>query len=51
MAPAKIVMAPAKITGLIMFYLGCRIKILVFWDIFIFGINNKCVSSIMIREQ
>jgi len=26
--------APAKITGLIMFRLGCQIKILVFWDIF-----------------
>jgi len=44
--------APAKITGLIMFYLGCQIKILVFWGNFIFfGINNKCVSSFMIRFQ
>ena len=33
-APAKIVRAPAKITGLIMFHLGCQIQILVFWDIF-----------------
>jgi len=33
-APAKIVRAPAKITGLIMFHLGCQIKILVFLGIF-----------------
>jgi len=33
-APAKIVRAPAKITGLIMFHLGCHIKIVVFWGIF-----------------
>jgi len=33
-APAKIARAPAKITGLIMFNLGCQIKILVFWGIF-----------------
>jgi len=32
--PAKIIRAPSKITGLIMFHLGCQIKILVFWGIF-----------------
>jgi len=38
-APAKIVRVPAKITGLIMFHLGCQIKILVFLGIF--GIKNR----------
>ena len=33
-APAKIVRAPAKITGLIMFHLCCQIQISVFWGIF-----------------
>ena len=33
-APAKLVRAPAKITGLIMFHLGCQIKIVVFWGMF-----------------
>ena len=33
-APAKLVRAPAKITGLIMFHLGCQIEILVFLGIF-----------------
>ena len=37
-APAKLVRAPAKITGLIMFHLSCQIRILVFWGIF--GIKN-----------
>jgi len=33
-APAKIVRARAKITGLIMFHMGCQIKNSVFWGIF-----------------
>ena len=41
-APAKIVRAPAKITGLIMFHLGCQIKNWVFLVFFgIFGIKNE----------
>jgi len=45
-APAKIVRAPAKITGLVMFHLGCQIKILVFVGIFILAlIVNACFHS------
>jgi len=47
-APAKIVRAPAKITGLIMLHLCCQNF---FGILAIFGINNKCVSSFMIRFQ
>jgi len=37
----KIVRAPAKITGLIMFHLSCQIKKFVFWGIFGFLKNRK----------
>jgi len=39
--PAKLVRAPAKITGLIMFNLAFQIKILVFWGIFLVLKNPK----------
>jgi len=48
-APAKIVRAPAKITGLIMFHL--RVTCIHRYSDFSFHINNKCVSSFMIRFQ
>jgi len=48
-APEKIVMAPAKITGLIMFHL--RVTFIHRYSDFSFHINNKCVSSFMVRFQ
>ena len=42
-APAKIVRAPAKITGLIVFHL--RVNFIRRYSDFSFHINNKCVSS------
>jgi len=41
--PSKYRQGPAKITGLIMFHMGCQIKILVFWGIF--GIKKSKMTK------
>jgi len=49
-APAKIVRAPAKINGLIMFHLGCQIKILVFMGILVIKIEKDQMATLCSME-